>query len=458
MRAQRRGRGRGAVAAIEGVEGPSGLERGGRAWQARRVSRRRESRRLSRVFGALVLTLGPVASMQACSDAMTSAATPIEDATAEADGVAAAADGRTDEDVVDAQLPPIDGACTLFEELRDAGPDADADADPGCRYVLPCGVPDGSAFHVEGCALYSGPSSSPDAALGCFVPEGLGCMSDAYVPAANGSLTFDCLDCFGGSGRRPSGLLSPRSGRARGEARQPVRARSEWRTDVGEYFARMAYGEAASVHAFAELEADLVRWGAPAELIAAASRSARDEVRHARLMAHRARACGGAVEVLVPRVRRRTSRSAARSLESIARENAVEGCINETFGALQLRWQATHARAAADRRLFARIAVDETRHAALSWLVAQWAEPLLDARARRRVAAARSRATRALRKKLEAPAGSQRGERGERGASALDRAVGRPLPEQAVALLDGLIASLVRVDAAADAAADASVT
>jgi hypothetical protein len=165
---------------------------------------------MSRVFGALVLTLGPVASIQACSDAMTSAATPIEDATAEGDGFTAAADGRTDEDVVDAQLSPIDATCTLFEQLRDAGPDADADADPGCRYVLPCGVPDGSAFHVEGCALYSGPSSSPDAALGCFVPEGLGCMSDAYVPAANGSLTFDCLDCFGGSGRRPSGLLAPR--------------------------------------------------------------------------------------------------------------------------------------------------------------------------------------------------------------------------------------------------------
>jgi hypothetical protein len=140
-------------------------------------------------------------------------------------------------------------------------------------------------------------------------------------------------------------------------------------------------------------------------------------------------------------------RSPGRSLESIARENAVEGCIHETFGALQLRWQAKHARAATDRRLFARIAADETRHAALAWLVAQWAEPLLDARARQRVDAARSRATRALRKKLGTPA------RGE--MSALDREVGRPPAAHAVALLDGLIASLARGGAAA---AEASVS
>jgi hypothetical protein len=378
---------------------------------------------MSRVFSALVLTLGPAALIQACSDAVTSATTPIVDATAEGDGFTPTNDGKVDEDVVDAQLPPIDAVCTLVAEMRDAGPDADADADPGCRYVLPCGVADGSGFHVEGCGLYAGPSSQPDSALGCWVPEGMGCTSDAYVPAANGSLTFDCFDCFGGSGRRPPGLLPPRSGRAR------ARSGSESSSALGMYFARMAYDEAASVHAFAGLEADLVRLGAPPELIAAAARSANDEVRHARQMSRRARACRGArVAPAVPRVRRPR---AERSLESIARENAVEGCIHETFGALQLRWQAEHARTASDRRLFARIAADETRHAALSWLVAQWAEPLLDARAQKRVAAARSRATWALREKLARSPGGL-----------LDREVGRPSARDAVKLLDGLTASL----------------
>ena len=371
---------------------------------------------MSRVFGALVLTLGPAAAIQACSDAMTSASTPIEDATAEADAVDAlveASDDKVDDVVTDAALPPFDAGCTLTETMRDAGSDADPDADPGCRYVLPCGVPGDAAYHVEGCGLYTGPSSSPDSALGCWVPEGLGCMSDVYVPAANGSLTFDCLDCFGGGGRRPPGLLAPRRGGARAGA------------GLGAYFARMAYDEAASVHAFVGLEEDLVRLGAPAELIAAAARSARDEVRHARVMARRARACGGVV--VSPRVRRR----GLRSLESIARENAVEGCVHETFGALQLRWQAAHAPDPSMRRIFARVAADETRHAALSWLVAQWAEPLLDAPARKRVAAARSRASRALRAKLSAAP-----------PRAFDPRVGRPRPEEAVALLDGLLTRL----------------
>jgi len=381
---------------------------------------------MSRVFGALVLTLGPAAAIQACSDAMTNASTPLEDATAEADAVDAlteAGDDKVDDVVTDAALPPLDAVCTLTETMRaadpDAGPDANPDADLGCRYVLPCGVPNDAGFHIEGCALYSGASSAPDSALGCWVPEGLGCMSDAYVPAANGSLTFDCLDCFGGGGRRPPGLLAPRRGGARARAASGVGA------GVGAYFARMAYDEAASVHAFVGLEEDLVRLGAPAELIAAAARSARDEVRHARVMARRARACGGVV--VAPRVRRRGSRS----LESIARENAVEGCVHETFGALQLRWQAAHAPDPSMRRIFARVAADETRHAALSWLVAKWAEPLLDSAARKRVAVARSRASRALRAKLSAAP-----------PRAFDPRVGRPRPEEAVALLDGLLMRL----------------
>ncbi|GAC1552073.1 MAG: hypothetical protein NVS3B10_14370 [Polyangiales bacterium] len=378
----------------------------------------------------MVLALGPAALMQACSDAMTSASTPIEDAKAEGAAEEAEVEGSDDEPTVtDAALPPLDAVCTLTETMREAGPDARPDAGPdadlGCRYFLPCGAPGDAAFHVEGCQLYSGPSSSPDSALGCWVPESFGCMSDVYVPPANGSLTFDCFDCFGGGGRRPPGLLPARRGPRRAPPSAPSRAA------IGEYFARMAYEEAASIHAFVGLEEDLARLGAPPELVAAAARCACDEVRQARAMARRARACGGVV--IAPRVRRR----AARSLESIARENAVEGCVHETFGALQLRWQATHAPDRSLRRTFARVAADETRHAALAWLVAEWAEPLLEPRARRRVAAARSRASRVLRAKLSAAS-----------ARDFDHAVGRPSAAVAVALLDGLVA---RWDAASGA-------
>jgi hypothetical protein len=112
----------------------------------------------------------------------------------------------------------------------------------------------------------------------------------------------------------------------------------------------------------------------------------------------------------------------------MARENAVEGCVNETFGALVAAWQAAHARDASRRRSFARIAADEARHAALSWAVARWAEGRLDSGARARVAAAAARAARALRKE---------------GASwPFDAEVGRPGPAARAALAAGMIRRL----------------
>ena len=196
---------------------------------------------------------------------------------------------------------------------------------------------------------------------------------------------------------------------------------------VGEYFARMAHDEAASVHAFVRMRAELAHLGAPAELVAAAERSACDERRHARIIARRARATGARISPA------RVRRPSPRKLEAIARENAVEGCVQETFGALLMRWQATHAADPSLRRMFARIAADETRHAALSWEVARWAEERLDAPSRARVLAARSRAVRTLREKLHARI---------EGTSTARSAVGQPERFEALALLDGMVAAL----------------
>jgi hypothetical protein len=85
-----------------------------------------------------------------------------------------------------------------------------------------------------------------------------------------------------------------------------------------------------------------------------------------------------------------------RSLEAMAIENAVEGCVRETFGAAVAVAQSVGA---SDRRVRAAmraIAVDETRHAELSWQVARWLEGRLDAAARERVAGARRRAVGSL--------------------------------------------------------------
>ncbi|MCY1008004.1 hypothetical protein OV079_21085 [Nannocystis pusilla] len=76
--------------------------------------------------------------------------------------------------------------------------------------------------------------------------------------------------------------------------------------------------------------------------------------------------------------------TAVRSLEALARENAVEGCVRETFGALVARYQASVAADEPLRRLFAAIAEDELDHAALAWDVATWLNGQLDEAARAR--------------------------------------------------------------------------
>ncbi len=83
---------------------------------------------------------------------------------------------------------------------------------------------------------------------------------------------------------------------------------------------------------------------------------------------------------------------AVRDLESIARENAVEGCVGETFGALFAEWHAQNHPDPELRETMQSIAPDELRHAALGWAVAAWAESKLDVAARSRVRTARLQA------------------------------------------------------------------
>jgi rubrerythrin len=131
-----------------------------------------------------------------------------------------------------------------------------------------------------------------------------------------------------------------------------------------------------------------------ADLVSAARRSARDEVRHARATSRLARRFGGEPPTV------RVGQKRKRSLAAVALENAVEGCVRETFGALVATCQARSARDAEIRRVMERIAVDETRHAALAWEIARAIEPRLDDRTRRRIATARNRAIAKLRRDM----------------------------------------------------------
>ena len=151
-------------------------------------------------------------------------------------------------------------------------------------------------------------------------------------------------------------------------------------------FAQMAWLEAASVRAFERLARELAAHDAPQDLVRAARKAAREEARHAREMARIAHKFGASP----PRVRVRRVRR--RSLEAIAIENAVEGCVGETYGALFAAWQRTHATDRDFRAALDVIAPDELGHAALAWQVARWAEARLDAEANARVRVRRDRA------------------------------------------------------------------
>ncbi|HEY1954423.1 MAG TPA: hypothetical protein VGH28_02405 [Polyangiaceae bacterium] len=81
---------------------------------------------------------------------------------------------------------------------------------------------------------------------------------------------------------------------------------------------------------------------------------------------------------------------------ALALENAVEGCVRETYGAAVAMWQAEHARARDVRAVMVRIADDEVRHADLGWRVAAWVSEKLDGSARAAVREAGRAAVREL--------------------------------------------------------------
>jgi hypothetical protein len=222
----------------------------------------------------------------------------------------------------------------------------------------------------------------------------------------SGIVTVMCDTCIG-FGRRPAGLARPAHRRSKGA--------------LGEYFARASHLEAASVRAFERLRSELAAHGAPRELQRGAERSARDEQRHARVTGRLARRFGGEPPPV------RGARKGVRSLERIALENAVEGCVRETAGALVATWQASCAEDAGVRRSMARIAVDETLHAALAWAVADWIEPQLSPGARERVRRARRDALGRLEREMASVPPLE-----------LVRVAGVPSARQARALVDSL--------------------
>lgn len=211
--------------------------------------------------------------------------------------------------------------------------------------------------------------ATADGGFASFRPAASGCQ----LLSEDEMLYVECsfpVECVGG--RKPAGLHAPRH-RARG---------------AGEWLARMAWMEAASVPAFEDLARDLERLGAPGVLVRGAVRAGEDERRHARAVARLARARGASI----PRVVRTAARSP--TLRELALDNAVEGGVRETFGALLASVQAERAGDRDVRDTMRVIARDEARHALLSDAIDRWAGARVD---RAELARARLDAVAALR-------------------------------------------------------------
>ena len=203
--------------------------------------------------------------------------------------------------------------------------------------------------------------------------------------------------------------------------------RSPGRNPVGRFLARVAELEAASVEAFAQFGAELSAHRAPRAFVAAAASARQDEVRHAAATRRLARRYGsGVASSPVPA-------APLKGLVAMASDNAAEGCVRETFGALVAHAQARQARDPQVRRGMQTIARDETRHAALSWRVAAWARTRMGSAERARVTRSARQSVERLREELTAPLHPQ-----------VHAVLGMPEPAEAGALFGGLHAGLLR--------------
>lgn len=230
-----------------------------------------------------------------------------------------------------------------------------------------------------------------------------------YRSVTSGIDTLHCqTPCPGG--RRPEGFCDVAVEGAEG---------------VGAWFARLAALESASVSAFERMVDELGAHGAPADLVERARAAVDDERRHTGLTAGLARDFGR--EPSLPMA----GPAGVRSLDAVALDNAVEGCVRETYGALVATWQAAHAGHPGVAAAMDVIAEDETRHAALSWALHGWARGRLDGDGRAAVGRAMLSAFDDLRREVDCDVSAE-----------LTAVAGMPDRRQQRALLDALAGSL----------------
>ncbi|HEX4339080.1 MAG TPA: ferritin-like domain-containing protein [Polyangiaceae bacterium] len=330
-----------------------------------------EANRLSRAFGrVLAVTLVMPPGVIACSHTRSSSKADA--------GTEEPADGSLSDVPLDACIPRLEKV--FFGTVNNT-------AECRATQSLACGLP--SRVHVldGGCAIKASDCREVCPSYGAFNCQAADASCVGGQIRRDGPISVSCDFCPGGIGRRPVNLVAP--------------PRRESAGAVAAYFEHAAFLEAASVRAFGELAVDLAACDAPPALFVEARRAARDELRHLRMTARLARRFGGRAPPSARAVGSPTRRWP--TLASVARENAVEGCVRETYGALVAHYQAMHASDAVVRRTMSTIADDETRHAALSWSVFHFTAARLKKGSRAVVSARLASAIDALHREVEEP-------------------------------------------------------
>lgn len=155
------------------------------------------------------------------------------------------------------------------------------------------------------------------------------------------------------------------------------------RAEQAAHWARLGQMEHASIAAFARFSLQLLTLGAPPELVEACTQALTDETRHARLCFQLASQYAG--HGIAP-----GALDIERSLESASLTDIVdlviaEGCVGETNAALEALAAAETATDPVVANVYAQIAQDEQRHAALAFRFLRWALEQADAQVRPRI-------------------------------------------------------------------------
>jgi hypothetical protein len=133
-----------------------------------------------------------------------------------------------------------------------------------------------------------------------------------------------------------------------------------------------ALAEQASIAAFGQLGLQLLRWGAPRELLTSVYEAAADEIVHARLCFSLASQYGQTTLDAAP-FPAATEIDPRSTLAQLFDASIFDGALLEGFAGSALSFAARRSRDAAVSAVLERLAVDEARHAALGWEIARWA-------------------------------------------------------------------------------------